>query len=94
MKITDFNNREDLENHIINVHGKTPDIKDDKIEGTQKEFRKFNLRHGQFVWGVKLNATDYEQKRTKSELSRGEVKRSVINGLINKKNAHKSKIGK
>jgi len=89
LKISDFNTRKDLETHIVSTYGRTTDLKDDTIEATAEELRTFKLRHGGRVWGVPVIATDYEPKPAKNKLSRGEVKPSVINGLIKSKNKKK-----
>ena len=83
--LKDFDTREALETHIVTTFGKTTDPKEEVIEGTVEELREFKLKHGQRIWGVVAQATDYQPKVAKNKLTRGEVKPSIINGLIKKK---------
>lgn len=87
--LKDFNTREDLETEIVSTYGRTTDPKEDTIEATAEELRTFKLKHGCRIWGVQVVATDYQQKKVKNKKSRGEIKPSVINGLIKNKNARK-----
>jgi len=81
IKATDHSTREALENAIIQTYGKTPDLKEVTISGKSEELLKLNLSHGDSVWGVVAEATDYKPKEKTLKVNRGKRYPSTLNGL-------------
>lgn len=75
----DFNNREELEAAIVADVGKTTDRKDATITGTVTELLKVQLSHGQFVWGVLVEVTDFVPGPVVEVPSRGKQFKSSLN---------------
>lgn len=75
----DYDSREALENAIVSALGATPDTKDAVITGTGKELLKLTLSHGQRVWGVPVEATNYKVNNY-PRVERGGVVPSKLNG--------------
>jgi hypothetical protein len=75
----DFNSREDLESAIVSELGKTTDKKDASITGTVTELLKLQLSHGQSVWGVIVEATDFQPDPVVEKPKRGPQFKSSLN---------------
>lgn len=75
----DFNNREDLEAAIVADLGKTTERKDASITGTVTELLKVQLSHGQVVWGVVVEVTDFVPSPIIDVPSRGKQFKSSLN---------------
>lgn len=79
MEIKDFKNRKHLEEVVVDLYGKTTEVKQDTITGTEKELLAFNLKNGQSIWGVMAVATDYKPENIKKP-NRGKIYKTKING--------------
>ncbi len=75
----DFNGREDLESVIVADLGKTTDKKDAIISGTVSELLKVQLSHGQSVWGVVVEATNFQPDPVVEKPKRGPQFKSSLN---------------
>ena len=76
----DFTNREELEEEISLLSGKTTETKPEfVIEGTVEELEKHQLAHGKRVWGIKCQATNPQTKEVFEKPHRGEKFISGIN---------------
>lgn len=59
IKANNFKTRTDLENHIRNLLGLTPEIKTNyKISGTKEELKRLQLATDSLFWGIKMDVTD------------------------------------
>jgi len=71
--------REELELLVESDLGKTTEKKDAIIVGTTEELLKLKLSHGQTVWGVEVEASDYQPIADQPRPMRGELHKSAIN---------------
>ena len=78
-KVKDFGSRDALIETVINDHGKTMDKKEAVISGTINQLAEFRLSHNQIVWGVVVQATNY-QVNNNPKVKRGKRVRSKLNG--------------
>lgn len=74
-----FNSREDLEAAVIADLGKTTEKKDASITGTTTELLRVHLSHGQSVWGVAVEASDYQAEILVEKPHRGTQFKSSLN---------------
>lgn len=82
----DFNSREDLENSIVSDLGKTTDKKDASIVGIVADLLLLQLSHGQSVWGVGVEATDFQPDPVVEKPKRGPQFKSSLNYSNNETN--------
>jgi len=82
----DFNFRSDLENHVRNTKGLTPELKPDYIiQGTKQELSKLSLSDKSIFWGIRSEIIDDKGKKVitlnkeKSNINRGKILKSGIN---------------
>ena len=82
LNAVDFASREALELSISQQFGATPEAKDVIIDGTREELLKLNLSHGDSVWGVIAQASDYQEEIIPPRVDRGAEFPSMLNGII------------
>ena len=81
----DFNLRSDLENHVRNKIGLTPNLKPDYlIQGTKQELNKLSLSDKSIFWGIRAEIIDEKGKKVvakkeKNNINRGKIVKSGIN---------------
>ena len=82
----DFNLRSDLEKHVRNTVGLTPELKPDYIiKGTKQELNKLFLSDKSLFWGIRSEFIDEKgrkiesQKKEKNNTNRGKILKSGIN---------------
>jgi hypothetical protein len=83
-----FSNRQDIEKHVANKFGLTPDPKDHTIEGTREELARLGLSDRTVFWGIPCKITD-DATPAKSNLrkpERGPKHEGGINGSKKRKN--------
>lgn len=76
-----FSSREALEISIAETWGNTTEPKNAVIVGTKAELLALNLSHGDMVWGVVAEASDYQPKVDVPRVERGEQHRTKLNGI-------------
>lgn len=76
-----FKERKDLENHVRNKHGLTPEPKPlILIQGTRQEMARLQLSDRTIFWGINCVITDSPTENKKeSKPDRGELKEFGIN---------------
>lgn len=79
-KAKDFNNRLALETQVIADFGRTVDKKAAKITGKVVELEKLGLAHAQIIWGVQVEASDYEPANA-TPVKRGKKVAGKLNGV-------------
>jgi hypothetical protein len=77
--VSSYNSREELETAIINDFGKTTDKKDAVIVGKISDLYKVQLSHGQSVWGVMVESTDFISSPVVDKPQRGAMFKSNLN---------------
>jgi len=78
-KAKDFANRDELEKQIALDLGKTTNKKDAIIVGTTEELKAVNLGHGQSVWGINTEASDFKKVVKVKKPERGPRYESAVN---------------
>lgn len=81
IQISNFKNREELENHIIQKHGKTTEKKPDVIVGSRADLEHFQLSEDSKVWGCEVQVVGEKKKKSPQfeRPNRGETKKFGIN---------------
>ena len=84
IQVKNYSKREELENEIGKLVGKTPDIKIDyEIQGTREELERLHLSDETMVFGIKCVITDtpaiIKTQKDIPKINRGDIKKFGIN---------------
>ena len=84
IQVKNYSKREELENEIGKLVGKTPDIKIDyEIKGTREELERLHLSDETMVFGIKCVITDtptmVKTQKDIPKINRGIIKKYGIN---------------
>ena len=82
LQVKNYSKREDLENEIGKLVGKTSEIKRDyEIKGTIEELSRLQLSSQTLVWGIRCIATNEKPKKEQQyqKSQRGEIYKFGIN---------------
>lgn len=77
IRVSEYQTRHQLDDF---VRGRTNPDPMDRIIGTTAELKRVHLSHGQSVYGIPVEASDYEQPTTFERPVRGEVYPFGLNG--------------
>ena len=81
LKAKNFSHCQDIEKHVANKYGLTPDVKAHTIEGTREELARLGLSDRTVLWGIpcKITDTPTEAKSNIPKPDRGKAKEFGIN---------------
>ena len=90
IKASDFERRQDLEDHVRNKVGLTPKLKEDYLlKGKREELKKLHLSDRTIFWGIHCEITDTPTKPKKNLVKPKRGKKAKTFGIMGKENPKK-----